>query len=78
VQWLSDAEEAEIFLQGLMHHPNLDRLYHGDFLPKNPFPKIAGSDFAMFRMKIDWLRWMDLSDDKAEVHYHQILPEPVS
>lgn len=76
VRWLSDAEEADVFLQGLQHHPNLERLYHGDFLPRNPFPKIPGSDFAMFQMKIDWLRWMDISGDNVDVHYHQIFPEP--
>lgn len=73
--WLQEPEYMRDFLERMLAHKNIDHLYHGDFLPKNPFPQLKGEDYAMFRVDIDWLRWMDLSDDRKELHYHVVIPE---
>lgn len=73
-EWLTTYEQMKVFLDQLIHHPNLDKLYHGGFVPKNPFPNIPGIDFAMCKVKIDWLRSMDIDPKTEKIHYHQILP----
>ena len=71
---LKEKEELLDFQRRIQLRPELHNLYLGAF-SGSVFPKIRGLDFAVFRVKIKWLRWMDLDEETLDEKYHQILPE---
>ncbi|MDP3953509.1 MAG: pyridoxamine 5'-phosphate oxidase family protein [bacterium] len=62
-------EEKDVeFMKELEKHPNLVSAYLG------PFLELVGLDFAVFRIKPDWLRLLSWDPTKRVESYHQILP----
>jgi len=57
----------------LLSDPELGMLYVGAFYPNNPFGKIEGVDFAVFRVTPTWVRYMHPSTDQTSIEYTQLL-----
>lgn len=56
-------------------HLDLGLLYVGTYFPANPFPKIPGEDFVVFRIRPEWLRYMHPDEKLKTIHFTQILPK---
>ena len=59
--------EGEDFLKKLAEHTSLKEFYYG------PFLGIAGIDFAVFKVKINWLRYLYLDTETMKEEYYQII-----
>lgn len=70
---LPPAEVLSDFLKKLSRHGNLKRLYHGDWFPRNPFGKLWTQGFAFYKVRITWMRYMDLSPKADTVSFHEII-----
>lgn len=57
----------------LLTDPQLGMLYVGAFFPQNPFGKIEGSDFAVFRVTPTWIRYMHPDASGKHIEYTQLL-----
>ncbi len=64
---LLDKEDEE-FMKKLQERPDLEQLYFG------PFLQLVGTDFAVFRLKVDWLRWLRWDPEHGQESYQQIIP----
>ncbi len=58
----------------LAKKPLQSRLYAGAFYPKNPFPDIAGEDFAVFRITPLRVQYMRRKKGARAIEHVQILP----
>lgn len=68
---LSKEKEIMDFIKKLKTKALKD-LYLG-YLPISPFPAIAGVDYALFKVKINWLRWMSFDEKSKKEIYTQII-----
>ena len=59
--------EGEEFLKKLTENPGLKEFYYG------PFLGISGIDFAVFKVKINWLRYLYLDTETMREEYYQII-----
>ncbi len=59
--------EGEEFLKKLTENPDLKEFYYG------PFLGISGIDFAVFKVKINWLRYLYLDTETMREEYYQII-----
>lgn len=55
-------------------HPTLAMIYSGAFVPRNPFPQQEGDDFAVFRVRPSWVRFMRYDQERGELVFDQIKP----
>jgi len=53
--------------------PNVELLYRGAYLPQNPFGRIEGEEFGVFRVIPDFVRWMRLNPETNKVEDHQVI-----
>lgn len=61
--------EAEKFIKEMTKNKkDLLDLYSG------PFLSISGIDFAIFKVKINWMRYLKLDLEEMKEEYHQIIP----
>ncbi len=71
VQFEGDAkllENDQEFLTKLKARADVEKLYFG------PFLQLAGTDFAVFKLRIDWMRMLHWDPEKDIEDYHQIIP----
>ncbi|HTK05440.1 MAG TPA: pyridoxamine 5'-phosphate oxidase family protein [Candidatus Eisenbacteria bacterium] len=61
------------FVKGMIHQPKLAAIYAGSFLPRNPFTKLEGENFAVIKVRPTWVRWMRFDETDQRPVYHQIL-----
>lgn len=62
-----EGKDQEIFMEKFMERPDLQELYFG------PFLKVQGTDFAIFRVKTKWLRFMQYDRETGDEKYTQII-----
>lgn len=60
--------ESEEFMNKVKGREDLQALYFG------PFLKMPGTDFAIFKIKTNWLRYMEIDPETGEEVYYQIIP----
>jgi general stress protein 26 len=60
-------ESSKEFANRLNQWVDMSTLYYGSFL------KVTSSEFWIFKVKTNWLRYMDVKDGGEE--YHQVIPE---
>ena len=56
------------FIETLVGRADLEELYYG------PFLLTKGANFAIFKVKIKWLRYLHLNLKTFKEEYHQIIP----
>lgn len=61
-------------LDALTNRKGMKDIYYG-CLCDSPFTKIEGTDFAVFKVQPDWLRWMTLDPKTGKEVYYQVIPE---
>ncbi len=66
---LLEGNEAENFFKEISENKkDLLKLYYG------PYLLVPGLDFAIFKVKINWMRHLRLDLEKMIEEYHQIIP----
>lgn len=78
-------------MQGVAEISNKDRISMGISLVEKtakeqnnwwPLVKMAGLDFIVMKVKVDWVRWLDfyitLKTGDYKEYYHQVIPESAS
>jgi general stress protein 26 len=50
------------------------RLFSGEFFPAAPFGGLKGNDFAVYRVRPTWVRYMSFDEKKREITYREYLP----
>ena len=61
------------FVKRMLTQPKLAAIYAGAFLPRNPFTKLEGENFAVIKVRPHWARWMRFDDTDQKPVYHQII-----
>ena len=69
VQLLKGNEVENFIGEMSKNKKDLLNLYSG------PFLSISGIDFAIFKVKINWMRYLRLDLEEMKEEYHQIIPE---
>lgn len=61
------------FMKRMVTHPTAALMYAGAFFPRNPFTRLEGDNYAVFKITPRWVRWMHREPDKKEITYRQII-----
>ena len=69
---LEEKDEIQNFIMMINQNPEIKNLYTLD-CSLSPFFKIEGTDFELFKVKINWLRWMHLEENSNKEIYTQII-----
>lgn len=67
-------DHLEEFGQKLLSDTQLAMLYMGAPFSANPFGKMDGEDFAVFRINPTWVRYMHLDASGTKMEYTQLMP----
>ncbi len=59
--------EGELLMAEIIKRPQIQSLYFG------PFLQLKGIDFAAFKVKINWLRWLSVDPETGKEDYSQII-----
>lgn len=61
-------DEQKNFIENLSKDTTLGALYYG------PFLEIVGINFTLYKVKMNWVRWLTLDLNRLKEVYYQILP----
>ena len=64
---LITGEKGEALVTEIAKRPQIQSLYFG------PFLELKGIDFAAFKVKINWLRWLSIDPETGKEDYSQII-----
>ena len=64
---LVTGEKGESLVTEIAKRPQIQSLYFG------PFLELKGIDFAAFKVKINWLRWLSVDPETGKEDYSQII-----
>ncbi len=64
---LVSGEDGELLMAEIIKRPQIQSLYFG------PFLELKGIDFAAFKVKINWLRWLSVDPETGREDYSQII-----
>ena len=62
-------EARHLFMNEFAKRKDLQDMYTG------PFLSMPGTDFAIFKVNIDWLRYLELDVQTGKETYYQIIPQ---
>ena len=62
-------DEQKTFIENLSKDTTLGALYYG------PFLEIVGINFTLYKVKMNWVRWLTLDLNRLKEVYYQILPK---
>lgn len=68
---LMNLEELTVRLKA---KPQLQMLYGGAFVPRNPFPDLEGEDFVVMRVTVSWVRFMHRDPATQALRLDEIFP----
>lgn len=68
VEIISQEKQKE-FVDNLSKDTTLGALYYG------PFLEIVGINFTLYKVKMNWIRWLTLDLNRLKEVYYQILPK---
>lgn len=60
-------EKGDVLVAEIAKRPQIQSLYFG------PFLELKGVDFAAFKVKINWLRWLSVDPETGKENYSQII-----
>ena len=62
-------DEQKNFIEKLSQDTTLEALYYG------PFLEIVGINFTLYKVTMNWVRWLTLDLSRLKEVYYQIVPK---